>query len=115
MTDRAALLDYADDVLTGTIPLGNRGTRTAALLARCALEDWLDQQSAAWMIAGADRPTTTSKLVALTTLKDAETGESVQSIWNALSRACHHHAYDLQPSAPEIKGLVARVRALDEG
>lgn len=48
MTDRADLLDYAEQVLDGKVVLGSRGPRTAALLARCALEDWLDDKSAAW-------------------------------------------------------------------
>jgi hypothetical protein len=65
MTHRAALLDYADDVLDGTIALGSRGPRTAALLARCALEDWLDEKCATWTTSGGYRPTTNSKLVVL--------------------------------------------------
>ena len=60
MTDRAALLDYADELLDGTIPLGSRGPRTAALLARCALEDWLDEQSSTWSTPQGPRPTTNS-------------------------------------------------------
>jgi hypothetical protein len=45
---RTALLDYADDVLDGKFSLGRRAPRTAALLARLALEDWLNEQSASW-------------------------------------------------------------------
>jgi hypothetical protein len=33
-------------------------------------------------------------------------------LWQALSRAVHHHAYELQPSVAEVKHLVGRVRAL---
>jgi hypothetical protein len=42
MTDRAALLDCADEVLDGEVALGARGPRTAAVLARLAFEDWLN-------------------------------------------------------------------------
>ena len=42
MTDKAHLLDYAEQVLDGKVALGSSGPRTAALLARCALEDWLE-------------------------------------------------------------------------
>ena len=113
MTDRAALLDYADELLDGKIPLGSRGPRTAALLARCALEDWLDERSSTWSTPQGLRPTTNSKLVALSALQDAELGERVKRAWHGLSRACHHHAYELQPSAAEIRRLVAQVRELD--
>ncbi|KUI11933.1 hypothetical protein AU193_02145 [Mycobacterium sp. GA-1285] len=112
MTDRAALLDYADDVLDGAVPLGARGPRTAALLARCALENWLDEQSATWSPLGDHRPTTISKLVVLRTRHD-DVGERAKRLWYSLSRACHHHAYELQPSAFEIRRLVAEVRTLD--
>jgi hypothetical protein len=46
MTDQAELLTYAEQVLDGTVSLGARGPRTAALLARRAFEDWLDELSA---------------------------------------------------------------------
>jgi len=48
MTDRAELLTYAEQVLDGRVSLGARGPRTAALLARRAFEDWLDEVSATW-------------------------------------------------------------------
>jgi hypothetical protein len=113
MTHRAELLDYADDVLDGTIALGSRGPRTAALLARCALEDWLDEQSATWSTPSGYRPTTNSKLAVLGALRGIDIGERAKHLWHALSRACHHHAYELQPSAAEVKGLVHDVRQLD--
>ncbi len=113
MTDRAALLDYADELLDGSIALGARGTRTAALLARCALEDWLNEQSATWSPPGTNRPTTNSKLVVLSALRGGELGDCAKAAWHALSRACHHHAYELQPSAAEVKRLVTEVRNLD--
>ena len=112
MTDRAALLDYADEVLDGNVRLGARGPRTAAVLARLAFEDWLDEMST-WLPAGRERPTTISKLVVLGALRGAEAGESAKRLWYALSRTCHHHAYELQPSAAEVKRLVAAVRQLD--
>ena len=115
MSDRAALLDYADDLLDGDIALGARGPRTAALLARCALEEWLDEQSTTWSSPAGKRPTTNSRLVVLSALQGVEVGERVKRVWHGLSRACHHHAYELQPSALEIKRLVAEVRAFDGG
>jgi len=115
MTDRAALLDYACDVLDGKVSLGSRGARTAALLARRALEDWLDEQSATWSTSSYWEPTTKSKLVVLEALRGAEVGEEARSAWHGLSAACHHHSYELQPSAAEVRHLVEQVRELDVG
>lgn len=111
MTDRAALLDYADEVLDGTVDLGARGPRTAAVLGRLAFEDWLNEASI-WLPVGQDRPTTNSKLAVLSALRGVEV-EDAKRVWHALSRACHHHAYELQPSTTEVKRLVAAVRQLD--
>jgi hypothetical protein len=114
MTDRAELLGYAEKVLDGTVSLGARGPRTAALLARRAFEDWLDEISAPWSTqVGSDRPpTTSSKLVVLGALHGIELGERARRVWHGLSRAVHHHAYELQPSAVEVRHLVGQVRRL---
>lgn len=112
MTNRPELLDYAGQLLDGSITLGARGARTAALLTRCALEDWLDDQSATWSMAPRLRPTTRSKLVVLGALRGPETGERAKRAWHDLSRACHHHAYELQPSITEIRQLLRQVRQL---
>jgi hypothetical protein len=117
MTDRAELLAYAEQVLDGTVSLGARGPRTAALLARRAFEEWLDEFSASWSTqAVSDRPpTTNSKLVALGALHGIELGEQAKRVCHALSRAVHHHAYELQPSVAEVRQLVGHVRALGVG
>lgn len=112
MTGRTKLLEYADQVLDGQIALGPRAARTAALLARLALEDWLNEQSAAWCATGQKPPTMTSKLVVLSRVKGAEVGERARRVWHALSRAVHHHAYELQPSPAEVRHLVGQVRDL---
>jgi hypothetical protein len=117
MTDRTTMLDFADEVLRGSIDLGTRSARTAALLARCAFEDWLNQQSASWASAattnvGRSSPTTNSKLVVLAAFQGIEVGESAKRVWHGLSRAVHHHAYELQPSPAEVRNLVLQVREL---
>ncbi|CAM2951046.1 hypothetical protein BST27_12825 [Mycobacterium intermedium] len=112
MTGRTKLLEYADQVLDGQIALGPRAPRTAALLARLALEDWLNEQSAAWCATGEKPPTMTSKLVVLGRKKGADVGERARRMWHSLSRAVHHHAYELQPSPAEVRHLVSQVRDL---
>lgn len=114
MTERAELLTCAEQVLDGTVKLGARGPRTAALLARRAFEDWLDEVSASWSkdVVTDRPPTTTSKLVALEALQGAEVGEVARRVWHGLSRAVHHHAYELQPSVGEVRQLVEQVRVV---
>lgn len=115
MTDRLELLTFADGLLDGTIRLGSRSARTAALLARCAFEDWLNEQCSTWCPpTGQPRPTTSSKLVVLGALRGAGTGERAKHVWGGLSRAVHHHAYELQPSVAEVRSLVQQVRRLHE-
>lgn len=112
MTGRAALLDYADEVLDGKVALGVRAPRTAALLARLALEDWLNEQSASWCAASAKPPTMNSKLVVLGRNRGEAIGELARRVWHSLSRAVHHHAYELQPSPTEVRHLVRQVRQM---
>ena len=112
MTERAALLDYADRLLDGEFGLGARGPRTAALLARSVLEEWLDEQSASWSSPALGFATTRSKIVALGAIRSPALGERTRRVWHALSRAVHHHAYELQPAASEIRHLVGEVREL---
>ena len=100
-------------MLDGVIPLGPRSARTAALLARLALEDWLNEQSAAWSSASEKPPTTNSKLIVLGRNQGAEVGERARRVWHSLSQAMHHHAYELQPSATEVRHLVNQVRHLE--
>lgn len=113
MIGRAALLDYADQILDGTIALGPRAARIAALLARMALEDWINGQCATWAASSEKPPTMNSKLVVLSRERGTDVGEQARWVWHSLSRAVHHHAYELQPSVAEVRHLVAAVRKLD--
>lgn len=117
MTDRGELLTYAEQVLDGTISLGARGPRTAALLARRAFEDWLDEISASWstQVVSDRPPTISSKLVALGALQGMDLSERAKRVWHGLSRAVHHHAYELQPSVAEVRQLVRQVRTVSSG
>ncbi|GFG63821.1 hypothetical protein MKUB_13110 [Mycobacterium kubicae] len=114
MNDRTAALDHADRLLEGEYGLGGRGPLIAALLARSALEDWLDEQSASWTKQAYGFPTTRSKLVALGALRGTDLGEQAKRVWHGLSLAVHRHAYELQPSLAEIRHLVGAVRDLQQ-
>lgn len=112
MTNPARLLELADTILDGTVGLGVRGPRTAAVLTRSAFEMWLDAVSAPWAPAVGHGPSTRSKLVVLRALHGAAKGDPAEQVWHRLSRACHHHASDLQPSSGEIRRLVTLTRGL---
>lgn len=105
-------MDDAERALDGRFPLGPRAPRIAALLARLAFESWLDDRSATWTNAVDGFPSTASKLVVLQYRHGPELGEQAKRVWYSLSRAVHHHAYELQPSAAEVRHLVHEVREL---
>ena len=44
-----------------------------------------------------------------------ELGEHAKRVWHGLSRAVHHHAYELEPSVAEVRQLVKQVRVLAAG
>lgn len=113
MTGRVLLLDHADRLLDGAYGLEARGPRIAALLARSVLEDWLDEQNVSWVQRTSGYPTTRSKLVALETLRGRQLAERAKRLWHGLSRAVHRHAYELQPSAAEVRDLIGGLRDLE--
>jgi hypothetical protein len=53
------------------------------------------------------------QLICLRTyLGDAELAARAGHAWSALSRACHHHAYELAPTAAELQGWLSVVADL---
>jgi hypothetical protein len=44
-----------------------------------------------------------AQLLTLTRTVDAELGRQGTELWHALSRAAHHHAYELAPTASELR------------
>jgi hypothetical protein len=79
--------------------------RAAAFLARQALEGALAQLwESSPATAGLSRCTTRSQLACLPAVLDASTARQVAYVWAALTAACHHHAYELAPTAAELTG-----------
>ena len=106
------LLDHARRLITG--PDGPIGVwpRAAALLARQALEDALDRL---WRLSvpqmrQASRRTQMICLGML--LKDEALIADVRAVWSSLSRACHHHHYELAPTAAELEGWIQQTERL---
>jgi hypothetical protein len=96
------LLDTARGLLRRDPATAGLWPRVSALLARQALEAavrglWdrrrLDLQGVSMA----------AQLICLRTyLGDADLAARAGHAWSALSRACHHHAYELAPTAGEL-------------
>lgn len=86
--------------------------RAAALLARQALEDGLDDfwGAAAPRVREASRHAQLLCLGAFVPDQDLVSG--VRHAWHGLSRACHHHVYELGPTAAELERWLDAVERL---
>ena len=91
-----SLLAYSDTATAGLWP------RAAALLARQALEQGLNDF---WLkrAPGVEDSSRRSQLLCLRGYADERLAEEASHTWAALSGACHHHAYELSPTASELE------------
>lgn len=104
------LLGLADAILDGTITVpGASAARAAAVIARQVLEEAVERrcQELAGTVA---RPTFRSQLVLLRELGDPVVADRARVAWDGLSRACHHHSYELQPTVGEVRTLTNLVK-----
>lgn len=101
-----ALLRRADPATAGLWP------RASALLARQALQrSVLDL----WERRGLDLQgcSMRAQLICLRSyLGDPDLAARAAHAWSALSRACHHHPYELAPTAGELDGWFSAVGEL---
>jgi hypothetical protein len=107
------LVEKPSEELVGLWP------RAAALAARRALEEALDQL---WAVRapGLQAASARAQLSCLPTyLHPPELAQEAAYTWTALSDACHHHAYEVGPTAAElqarfeaVKRLIERLRAV---
>lgn len=104
------LLGQAQRVLNEPRPDG-LSSRMAAFLARQALEQLIEQRCER-LGAPVEWTSTRSKLVVLRSLDSEQAADSATIAWNRLSSACHVHAFELQPSAAEVKHLCGMVASL---
>ncbi|AEF41267.1 hypothetical protein [Hoyosella subflava] len=105
-------LHFAQQILDGSVQVEHSQTaRAAAFLARQALEELVDERCAQ-IGPNLDRATMTSKLIILRVLGDEPDAEAAASAWHGLSHACHHHAYELAPTAEEVRHLCRQVAGL---
>jgi hypothetical protein len=86
--------------------------RATALLTRQALEDALDDLWRARDLK-MDRVSARAQLLCLSAyLKDDDLSAEVRHAWGTLSRACHHHPYELAPTSTELRRWIEAVGAL---
>ena len=110
MSEAAQLIAMARDLLERASPTtAGLWPRAAALLARNALEMGVDEYWTRKRIPLEPCPTFTQLLCLREYLDDADLAGRVHHAWNALSRACHHHPYELAPTAGELERLFETV------
>lgn len=103
-TPARELLAFVDDLLgraaTGT---AGRWPRASALLTRQALETalvfyWTKQAPGVEDCSGRAQFLCLGRY-----LGDESLAQRAHAAWSALSRACHHHVYDLPPTREELQ------------
>lgn len=115
MSESDQLIRTADRLLAEVIP-GTRGLwpRTVAMVVRAALELELE---AFWRrvepdVASAPRR---SQLLLLPTYADRAVARDAAEAWYGLSRGTHHHAYELAPTADELRDWLLTVERVRTG
>ena len=106
------LLSVAEGLVTGGDTARTAGwPRTAAALGRQAIEETLRQY---WQLSepGMERCSAHAQLLCLRVYLD-NTGlvRATGAAWSDLSRACHHHPYELNPTAVELRAWLFAARS----
>jgi hypothetical protein len=87
--------------------------RTAAFLARQALEEAVNSRWAADPVTEPMlRASMWSRLICLPAYLDEEVARQVAFAYAALTSACHYHPYELAPTAAELTSWITDVEAL---
>jgi len=97
------LLDESDRLLTTVMPgTTGRWPRACAVLIRLALEKSLD---AYWSVRLPEAKSCSmrAQLLLLPRHAGTEVAEDARDAWFGLARATHHHAYELAPTAAELR------------
>ncbi len=108
LANARALVQRYDPATVGMWP------RATALLTRQALELAIDE---VWRrdAPGVERCSMRAQLICLPAyVKDSSFARDVAYAWSGLSRACHHHVYELPPTATELAGWIETVERLVE-
>jgi hypothetical protein len=103
LTRAGALLESPDRAAVGN------SARLAAFLARQAVEDLIDARCAALTGVQVINGTARAKMAVLKSLDKTPAGPALIDAWHQLTAFCHHHAYQLSPTVPEVRAQCAAV------
>lgn len=99
----AERLAAVDRLLDGEVTAaGGVWSRATAWILRLALEQAVDDL---WdrLAPALARCPMRAQLLALRTYAGPDTAAAVAALWSALSRAAHHHDYDLAPAVADLR------------
>jgi hypothetical protein len=103
VSDTQATLQLARDLLNRADPsTAGLWPRAAALLIRQALEEAVDSYWTARQLPLDSLPTQAQLVCLRMMTADGTASAQLHETWGALSRACHHHPYELSPTAAEL-------------
>ena len=106
------LLKWANELaITPLDATRGRWSRVAAVLGRQALEDAL---AGLWVSTapGVQNSSMRAQLLCLAAYADDDLADRVSYAYAELTRACHHHPYELSPTSEEITGWLGDVAVL---
>jgi hypothetical protein len=86
--------------------------RASALLACRALEATMNRLWERRRLDLQGCPMKVQLICLRTYLEDADLAARASHAWSALNRACHHHQYELAPTAGELRGWLSVVEEL---
>ena len=103
LSDTPAVLRLARDLLSRADPAtAGLWPRAAALLIRQALEEAVDAYWTARQVPLGSVSTQTQLVCLRMMTADGTIPARLHEAWGSLSRACHHHPYELAPTAGEL-------------
>jgi cytochrome c5 len=85
--------------------------RAVAFLTRQALEEAVAEVLAI-RAAGAEQCAARAQLLCLSTYAPTNAAHEAAYLWSVLSRACHHHSYELAPTTVELQRWMEAVERL---
>ena len=109
------ILSAAEALIT-TPECGTAGLwpRTAAVLGRQAIEGALRQYWGRREPGLKDCSSHAQFLCLVAYLSKRGLAQETSAAWSALSRACHHHPYELSPTAGELRAWLTTARTFAE-
>jgi len=111
MTPRDLLRTAGDLCTNPPVSMRRCWQRAVASLTRTALEQALSEHWAATVPSLVGRPTR-HQLLAMPVLIGLEAADVARVAWYGLSRAVHHHTYELAPTVAELQGWHQEVTTL---